>query len=100
MRWKATERAIAKAIGGERVPITGRQRGSAPDIAHPLFSIEVKDRDHLPAWMHEAMSQAVSSIRGDQLPVVILHEKGMEHADDFCVMRLGDWKKVYLGGGE
>lgn len=80
------------------MPITGRQRGSAPDIAHPRFSIEVKDRESLPAWLHDAMAQAVASIRGEQMPVVILHEGGMRHEDDFVVMKLGDFKAVYLEG--
>lgn len=30
--WKVVEKNIARYLGGERVPITGRFRGSAPDI--------------------------------------------------------------------
>ena len=89
-RWKATERAVAAILGGERVPITGRQRGSAPDIQHDRYSIEVKDRAKLPDWIHDAMAQAVASKRGGQIPVVILHEKGMRHPDNYVIMRLGD----------
>ena len=83
-------------LDGERVPITGRQRGSAPDIEHPRFSIEVKDREKLPSWLHDAMDQAVASIRNGKVPVVILHAKGMQHADDFVMMRLGDFRTMYL----
>ena len=46
--WKNIERSIAKLIDGDRVPVSGRQRGSAPDIAHPLLSVEVKHRKSLP----------------------------------------------------
>jgi len=43
-RWKATERRIAALLGGRRVPVSGRGRGNAPDIAHPWLALEVKDR--------------------------------------------------------
>lgn len=94
--WKKTERAVAEILGGERIPVSGRQRGSAPDIAHNLFSIEVKHRKKLPDWIHDAMSQAKASIRGDQLPIVILHEKGQRHINDYVVMTLKDFRD-YLG---
>jgi hypothetical protein len=65
--WKSVERAIAKVLRDswevanpdysgpkiDRVPITGRGRGSAPDIYHPMFSIEVKHRKSLPKWLKE-----------------------------------------------
>ncbi len=43
-RWKATERKIAALLGGRRVPVSGRGRGDAPDIARPWLALEVKDR--------------------------------------------------------
>lgn len=92
--WKATERKVAAILGGERVPVTGRQRGSAPDIAHSVWSIEVKHRKTLPEWIHDAMSQAKASIRGEQTPIVILHENGMRHADNYVVMRLADFQAL------
>ncbi len=89
--WKRTERAVAARLSGQRVPITGRQRGDVPDIKHRWLSIEVKSRKTLPAWLHTAMSQAVAAIRGVQLPVVILHQTGARHDDDIVCVRLGDW---------
>jgi len=59
-----------------------------------LFSPEVKDRAALPCWLHDAMSQAVASARGDQVPIVILHETGREHVKDYVVLRLGDFKDL------
>lgn len=119
--WKAVERRIAKYLGGERVPITGRQRGSAPDIKHEWLSIEVKQRESLPAWVHDAMDQAVSSKRKSiykpgevviykteeerreiekamrsQLPVVILHETGKRIEDDYVVIRLQDFRDWFV----
>ncbi len=96
--WKACERAIAGILGGERVPVTGRQRGSAPDVAHDWLSIECKHRKELPAWIHDAMAQAEASKRGTQLPIVILHESGQKYADSLVVLRLSDFVDNF--GGE
>ena len=93
--WKAVERGVAKILGGERVPITGRQRGSAPDIAHKTFSIEVKNRKSLPDWMHDAMAQAEASVRGEQLPIAIFHEVGQEYGKSFVMIRLQDFQDWY-----
>lgn len=89
--WKAVERQIATILGGERVPITGRIRGSAPDIAHEWLSIEVKHRKKLPDWLKDAMDQAQQSNPGGQLPVVILHEHRMPFGDSLVQMKLSDF---------
>ncbi len=41
--WERTERRIAALLGGTRVPVTGRQRGNAPD----------SERDEQSAVRHE-----------------------------------------------
>lgn len=88
--WKKIERKVANALGGVRVPVTGRQRGSAPDIEHDLFSIEVKHRETLPEWLMDAMEQANMSRTGDKLPMVVLHQKGQPIIECLTVMKLGD----------
>jgi hypothetical protein len=89
--FKATERATARLLGGVRVPVTGRQRGSAPDVEHPWLSVECKHRKSLPAWILDAMAQARAAAREDQLPVAILHEAGRRHADSLVLVRLADF---------
>lgn len=89
--WKATERQVAKLLGGVRVPITGRTRGSTPDIDHEWLSLEVKHRKKLPEWIHDAMRQAQASMKPNQLPTVVLHENRTNHKDDLVVIRLGDF---------
>lgn len=91
MNWKHHEREIAKRLNGVRVPVTGRQRGSAPDIAHPTLAIEVKSRSNPPKFLMDAMDQAKASVRGNQTPIVVIHEKGQRHDNDFVVMRFKDW---------
>lgn len=98
--WKMVERQIARLLGGEekgcsRVPVSGRQRGSAPDVSHPWLSIEVKHRKSIPEWLMDAMAQAQASKRGRQLPVVILHKKQMEYRHSMVLVRLDDFVDWY-----
>lgn len=94
--WKKNEAAIAAVVGGKRVPVSGRQRGDAPDIEHNFLSIEAKLRARLPSWLHNAMNQAEASVRGNQTPTVILREKGQSVGDAFVVIRLGDFTDRFL----
>ncbi len=55
-RWKGTERRVAALLGGRRVPVSGRGRGDAPDIAHPWLALEVKDRVTRRAWLLDALA--------------------------------------------
>lgn len=92
--WKRTERKIADRLGGKRVPVTGRARGDAPDIAHDRFALEVKHRRLLPAWLSDAMAQAIASCSGRRIPVVILHQHGHHHDNDFVVLRFKDFLDI------
>jgi hypothetical protein len=92
--WKAVERAIARLLGGRRVPVSGRQRGDAPDIEHPFFSLEVKHRESLPDWILDAMRQATASKHGDQVPMVILHQKNMKYDESLAIMEIRDIMKL------
>jgi hypothetical protein len=87
-RWKATERRVATLLGGQRVPVSGRGRGDAPDVRHPWLSIEIKDRAVLPAWLLDALDQAERSATPDQLPVAVLHRAGDRHDNALVVLRL------------
>ncbi len=96
-RWKACERRVAKYIGGERVPITGRQRGSEPDISHPWLSVEVKYKEKMPEWIKDAYSQAVASKKGaHSMPVVILCEKGEETGKAWILTELNEFRDRWL----
>ena len=90
-RWKQTERKIAALLGGRRVPVSGRGRGDAPDVAHRWLSIEVKDRATLPAWLLDALAQAEASATPAQLPVAVLHRAGDRHDHALVVLRLADF---------
>jgi hypothetical protein len=98
--WKRTERKMAARLGGRRVPITGRSRGSTPDVNHEWLAIECKPRQSLPEWLHSAMAQAVASVRGQQLPVVVLHETDQRHQNDYVVIKLSDFAAWFNPRGD
>ena len=74
-QWKESERKMAKELGGERVPVSGRQRGYAPDIKHDRFAIEHKYGQRiLSSRLKEALDQSEASVVGDQIPIVTFEE--------------------------
>jgi hypothetical protein len=93
--WKQHERAVAALLGGTRVPITGRQRGDVPDVAHDSLSIECKHRESIPKWITTAMEQAEASIKDPgQVPIAVIHTKGQRRENDLVVMRLKHFKAL------
>jgi len=96
--WKACERRVAELLGGRRVPVTGRQRGDAPDIEHDALSVEVKSRKSLPAWLLGALDQAHAACEDHKMPVVVLHEDRTPYTESLVVLRLNDFAD-YLKGG-
>ncbi len=96
--WKACERKVVEILGGIRVPVSGRQRGSTPDIEHPALSIEVKSRKTLPAWLLDALEQAQAASEDGRLPVAVLHQDRKPYRDALVVVRLEDFAKLVKGG--
>jgi hypothetical protein len=97
--WKTCERRIAELLGGQRIPITGRQRGETPDIEHEALSIEVKSRKSLPVWLLKALNQAqAASNDGKKIPVVVLHQDHAPYAHSLVVLKLKDFAD-HLNGG-
>jgi len=108
--WKQSERTIAALLGGERVPVTGRQRGDAPDIAHPVLSIEVKKvgqgkRPMITERLKEALAQAAAASAESRLvdgkhrhPIAIIEQtNGSRKIERFVVMRFDDFLNFYDG---
>jgi hypothetical protein len=96
--WKKTEREVAARLGGQRVPVSGRARGDAPDVKHDWLSVEVKSKHTLPHWLRDALAQARASAGVSQLPIAVLHENGARHDGDLVVMSLKDFCDWF--GGE
>jgi hypothetical protein len=69
-RWKAHERMIAKLLGGQRQPNTGRR---APDVVSPRWVVEVKLRSRLPLWLERGLSQAEAAAKETgRMPLLVL----------------------------
>jgi hypothetical protein len=92
--WKTCERHVAELLGGKRVPVSGRARGDAPDVAHERLSIEVKSRKTLPAWLLDALAQARAATKDGRVPVAVLHQDRKQYRDALVVMRLADFVEL------
>jgi hypothetical protein len=100
--WKQAERRIAAILGGERVPVSGRGRGCAPDIEHPALSVEVKTRAKLPAWIEDAMRQAEAASEVDarhfdlphRTPITVLHNDRKPYRDALVLIRLSEFSDL------
>lgn len=96
--WKKFERWVGEFLTelgdkSNRVPITGRSRGSAPDVTSDRLSIECKYRKSIPGWIKEAMEQAVASSRDGKVPVVFIKENGAPFDDTLIVFRAKDFRE-------
>lgn len=58
---------------------------------------EIKDRASLPRWLLAGLGQARRYALGEQLPLLVLHEKGARTGDSLVVMRLSDFT-AWFGG--
>jgi hypothetical protein len=101
-RWKSVERSLAKRLGGERVPVTGRTRGFAPDIRHELYAIEVKSRKTQYKLIAEALDQAEKAAafylereEGKRIPIGLYHVTGEKLEDTYVFMRLGEFEEYF-----
>jgi hypothetical protein len=100
--WKQAERRIAAILGGERVPVSGRGRGFAPDIEHPALAVEVKTRASLPAWIEDAMRQAEAAAEVDarhfdlphKTPITVLHNDRKPYRDALVLIRLSEFSEM------
>lgn len=96
--WKKWERHWAEFLGGVRVPITGRARGSAPDVEHPVFAIEIKYGNVMSSRLQTAVEQAQAAAEmvvaeGEKLPLVgITHRTGKRKLEHYVLMRAEDFK--------
>jgi hypothetical protein len=96
--WKAWERFWAHQLGGVRVPVSGRQRGDTPDVAHPLWAIEVKAGRVLSPRLALGMKQAVAAARNGQTPLLcISHTSPGRAAEHYVLLRLRDWQELHGG---
>lgn len=88
--WKHTERRVAQIIGGQRTSKTGLG-SQTPDVESGSYSVEVKHRANVPAWLSGALEQSQRNATPGKLPLVVIHEAGARHDDDMVLLRLSDF---------
>jgi hypothetical protein len=69
-RWKRCERAVARLLGGQRQPITGRP---SADVLTSQLAVEVKLRSRLPLWLERGLAQAEAAAKETGLaPLLVI----------------------------
>jgi hypothetical protein len=92
--WKAAERRIAADLGGRRIPVTGIDRDGA-DVETPKFSIQVKLRKALPAWLWEWLSGIRSTAMPGKFGVLVLKLPRQRDDEGLVVMAYGDFVALH-----
>jgi hypothetical protein len=69
-KWKRCEREVAKLLGGQRQPITGRP---SPDVVTNRLAVEVKLRSRIPRWLLRGLGQAEAAAEETgRMPLLVL----------------------------
>ena len=89
--FKATERALAKRLGGVRIGHLG-----GADVVTNWLAVECKHRKTVPAWLKDALAQSRRNAGVSQLPVAIIHEAGTRHSSDLVVMSLQSFQDWFV----
>ena len=91
-------------LGGKRVPVTGRQRGAAPDVEHPDFAIEVKAGKTISTRLQDGMEQAKAS-RDEQgtgqMPILCVSQtrKGNQGNINWVMLEVDEFLKLATKAG-
>lgn len=87
--WKQLERRVAKKLGTQRTPLSGRNsRITGSDTLSDRFYCEVKTRSKLPFWTDFQEARFKAKAEGKR-PILVFHKKGypgnvvMLDLDDF-----------------
>jgi hypothetical protein len=99
-RWKAHERMIAKLLGGQRQPITGRP---SADVLTSQLAVEVKLRSRLPLWLERGLAQAEAGAkeRGLTPLLVIVTPRGRGRPPlRLAILRLDTLVTLTRAGGD
>lgn len=92
-RWKAAERRFARALGVERIPVTGERHGA--DFEDGIACYQLKSRRSIPRWLWGWLSGIQGTARTkDKCGVLLLHLPGQERGDALVVLSFKDWQEI------
>jgi len=88
--WKAAERAHARDVGTQRIPVTGERDGA--DFTSGLFGYQLKVRKVIPKYLFDWLDgvRRVSE-RRHQIGVLVLNRPRRPRRDALVVVRWSDW---------
>ena len=100
--WKAAERKHAKALGLERIPVSGRQRDKhGADFEDGLVMYQMKHGYTQPGYMKGwLLGICATAFRHNKLGAVIWQKKFGRMKDSLVVMRFEDWVQLHGSSSE
>lgn len=92
--WKKRERAVAKRLNGNRIPVTGERAGA--DCETPLLCVQVKHGRRRPAFLADWLS----GIRGNAHPkgkvgIVVWSAQREKQGDAIVLLTLADFESLH-----
>jgi hypothetical protein len=93
--WKKFERALARDVGTERIPVTGERDGA--DFRTPMFLYQAKFRKaaisaELSAWLDAARANAAGTGR---TAVVVVRRHRRPRGDAVVLLSWADWLELH-----
>jgi hypothetical protein len=89
-RWKRQERELARVLGTERIPNSGR---AGADVKALGWALQVKTRKLLPAWLWAAVDQAQRDAGVGERAAVVLSEVSQgRRARRLVVLDFDTWR--------
>ena len=92
--WKARERIMAKDVGTERIPVTGKDRNGADFISGKMF-YQLKHRKSVPSYIGEWLGGICQTAGKDRVGVLILSQPGSRREDAVVCVRWADWCSLH-----
>lgn len=94
-KWKRYETRVAKILGGERIPVTGKDRADR-DVETPLLYVQTKFRKTIPDWLFEWLDGICLAAKPvDKIGIVVMAQPGMDAGDSVVMMRLRDFEQLH-----
>ena len=92
--WKQAERAHARDVGTERIPVTGERAG--PDFVAGLFAYQLKVRQTVPGYLIDWLDGICASAkRRQQIGVVVMNQPHRPRRNALVILRWADWVALH-----
>jgi hypothetical protein len=92
--WKQFERRCARALGLERIPVTGERDGA--DFRDGMFAYQAKKGRRFPSYLTDWLCGIrATAARSARVGVVIWQDRGKRDADAVVVLAFRDWVELH-----